>query len=172
MAKGDFIILADHDDVHSEHALYEVAKTINEHPDCDVIYSDETSWIWTAARCSTRISSGLQPGSLNQRHYICHLFVVKRSLLDQVGGFPSRSLTAPRTMTLSSAAESAKEIRHIPKVLYHWRCHQESTASNPESKLYAFEAGARAIMAHYERCGIPGGEGGEGRRLWHLPHHL
>ncbi|EOJ4528243.1 hypothetical protein ACKKL3_004469, partial [Shigella flexneri] len=50
--------------------------------------------------------------------------------------------------------ERAAKICHIPKVLYHWRCHQDSTASNPESKLYAFEAGARAIMAHYDRVGI------------------
>ena len=50
--------------------------------------------------------------------------------------------------------EAARKIYHIPKVLYHWRCHQDSTASNPESKLYAFEAGARAIMAHYGRAGI------------------
>ena len=50
--------------------------------------------------------------------------------------------------------EGAKEIYHIPKVLYHWRCHQNSTASNPESKMYAFEAGSRAIMEHYRRVGI------------------
>ena len=50
--------------------------------------------------------------------------------------------------------EAAAGIYRIPKVLYHWRCHQDSTASNPQSKLYAFEAGARAIMDHYRRVGI------------------
>ena len=59
---------------------------------------------------------------------------------------------------------------HIPKVLYHWRCHQNSTASNPESKLYAFEAGSSAIMAHYERMGIQAEECGKGRGLRHLPY--
>lgn len=47
-----------------------------------------------------------------------------------------------------------EEICHIPKILYHWRCHEDSTAENPESKLYAFEAGRRAVQAHYERTGI------------------
>ena len=50
--------------------------------------------------------------------------------------------------------EHAKNVVHIPKVLYHWRAHKDSTAENPESKLYAFEAGARAVQAHYDRVGI------------------
>ena len=57
-------------------------------------------------------------------------------------------------ISFSRCTEAAKEIYHIPKVLYHWRCHQNSTSSNPESKMYAFEAGSRAIMAHYKRMGI------------------
>ena len=52
-------------------------------------------------------------------------------------------------------SEQAKKIYHVPKILYHWRCHMDSTASNPESKLYAFEAGRRAIEEHYRRLGIP-----------------
>lgn len=95
------------------------------------------------------------PDLLTSVNYICHLFVVKRTLLDQVGGFRHEFDGAQDYDFIFRCTENAKEICHIPKVLYHWRCHQESTASNPESKLYAFEAGARAIMAHYERCGIP-----------------
>jgi GT2 family glycosyltransferase len=87
-------------------------------------------------------------------NYICHLFVVKRELLEQVGGFRHEFDGAQDYDFIFRCTEQAQEIHHIPKVLYHWRCHQDSTASNPESKLYAFEAGARAIMAHYERMGI------------------
>lgn len=81
--------------------------------------------------------------------------MVKRTLLEQVGGFRNEYDGAQDYDFIFRCTEAAKEIYHIPRVLYHWRCHQDSTASNPESKLYAFEAGARAIMAHYERCGIP-----------------
>ena len=59
--------------------------------------------------------------------------MVKRSLLDQVGGFRHEFDGAQDYDFIFRCTESAKEIRHIPKVLYHWRCHQESTASNPES---------------------------------------
>lgn len=95
------------------------------------------------------------PDLLTSVNYICHLFVVKRTLLEQVGGFRNEYDGAQDYDFIFRCTEAAKEIYHIPRVLYHWRCHQDSTASNPESKLYAFEAGARAIMAHYERCGIP-----------------
>ena len=156
MAKGDFIILADHDDTIPEHALYEVAKTINGHPDCDVIYSDEDKLDMDGgALFDPHFKPDFNPDLLTSVNYICHLFVVKRTLLDQVGGFRHEFDGAQDYDFIFRCTERAKEICHIPKVLYHWRCHQESTASNPESKLYAFEAGARAIMAHYERCGIP-----------------
>ena len=95
------------------------------------------------------------PDLLTSVNYICHLFVVKRQLLDKVGGFRHAFDGAQDYDFIFRCTEQAAGIYHIPKVLYHWRCHQDSTASNPESKLYAFEAGARAIMAHYERCGIP-----------------
>lgn len=156
MAKGDFIILADHDDTIPEHALYEVAKTINGHPDCDVIYSDEDKLDMDGgALFDPHFKPDFNPDLLTSVNYICHLFVVKRALLDRVGGFRHEFDGAQDYDFIFRCTENAKEICHIPKVLYHWRCHQESTASNPESKLYAFEAGARAIMAHYERCGIP-----------------
>ena len=156
MASGDFIILADHDDTIPEHALYEVAKIINEHPDCDVIYSDEDKLDMDGgALFDPHFKPDFNPDLLTSVNYICHLFVVKRELLNKVGGFRHEFDGAQDYDFIFRCTENAKEICHIPKVLYHWRCHQESTASNPESKLYAFEAGARAIMAHYERMGIP-----------------
>lgn len=101
------------------------------------------------------LSRDFNPDLLTSVNYICHLFVVKRTLLEQVGGFRNEYDGAQDYDFIFRCTEAAKEIYHIPRVLYHWRCHQDSTASNPESKLYAFEAGARAIMAHYERCKIP-----------------
>lgn len=155
MAKGDFIILADHDDTLPEHALFEVASAVNEHPDCEVLYSDEDKLDMDGgALFDPHFKPDFNPDLLTSVNYICHLFVVKRELLDSVGGFRHEFDGAQDYDFIFRCTERAKEIYHIPKVLYHWRCHQNSTASNPQSKLYAFEAGARAIMAHYERCGI------------------
>lgn len=155
MAQGDFIVLADHDDTLPEHALFEVAAAINAHPGCDVLYSDEDKLDMDGgALFDPHFKPDFNPDLLTSVNYICHLFVVKRELLEHVGGFRHEFDGAQDYDFIFRCTEGAREIVHIPKVLYHWRCHQDSTASNPQSKLYAFEAGARAIMAHYERCGI------------------
>lgn len=155
MAKGDFIVLADHDDTIPEHALFEIAAAINDHPECDVIYSDEDKLDMDGgALFDPHFKPDFNGDLLTSVNYICHLFVVKRELLEQVGGFRQEFDGAQDYDFIFRCTENAKKIHHIPKVLYHWRCHQDSTASNPESKLYAFEAGSRAIMAHYERCKI------------------
>ena len=90
---------------------------------------------------------------LESVNYICHLFVVKKALVDIAGMFDEAYEGAQDYDFIFRVTENAKKIVHIPKVLYHWRCHMNSTASNPQSKLYAFEAGARAIKAHIERTG-------------------
>ncbi|MCI8660882.1 MAG: glycosyltransferase family 2 protein [Lachnospiraceae bacterium] len=155
MAKGDYIILADHDDTLPEYALYEVAAAIASHPECDMIYSDEDKLDMDGgALFDPHFKPDFNPDLLTSVNYICHLLTVKRALLEQVGGFRHEFDGAQDYDFIFRCSEAAKGIYHIPKVLYHWRCHQDSTASNPESKLYAFEAGSRAIMAHYERCGI------------------
>ena len=155
MAAGDFVILADHDDTIPPQAFYEVAKAINKHPDCDVLYSDEDKLDMDGkALFDPHFKPDFNPDLLTSVNYICHLFVVKKELLDRVGGFRQEFDGAQDYDFIFRCTEQAKEIVHIPQVLYHWRCHQDSTASNPESKMYAFEAGARAIMAHYERMGI------------------
>ena len=151
MANGEYLILPDHDDTIPPQAFYEVAKAINKHPDCDVLYSDEDKLDMDG---KALFDPHFKP-DFTSVNYICHLFVVKKELLDQVGGFRQEFDGAQDYDFIFRCTEQAKEIVHIPQVLYHWRCHQDSTASNPESKMYAFEAGSRAIMAHYERMGIP-----------------
>ena len=156
MASGDFLVLADHDDTLPEHALFEVVAAINDHPRCEVIYSDEDKLDMDGgALFDPHFKPDFNQDLLTSVNYICHLFVVKKELLDRVGGFRQEFDGAQDYDFIFRCTEEAQEIHHIPKVLYHWRCHQNSTASNPASKLYAFEAGSRAIMAHYERLGIP-----------------
>lgn len=155
LADGDYIVLADHDDTIPEHALFEVVKAINEHPDCDVFYSDEDKLDMDGgALFDPHFKPDFNQDLLTSVNYICHLFVVKKDLLNQVGGLRQEFDGAQDYDFIFRCTEAATGIYHIPQVLYHWRCHQNSTASNPESKLYAFEAGARAIKAHFERIGV------------------
>ena len=155
MAEGDFIVLADHDDRMTPNALYECAKAVNENQGCDVLYSDEDKLDMDGkALFDPHFKPDFNPDLLTSVNYICHLFVVKRALLEQVKGFRAEFDGAQDYDFIFRCTEKARKIVHIPKVLYHWRCHQDSTASNPESKLYAFEAGSRAIMDHYKRMGI------------------
>ena len=86
MASGDFVILADHDDTLPEHAFYEVVKAVNEHPDCEVLYSDEDKLDMDGkALFDPHFKPDFNPDLLTSVNYICHLFVVKKSLLDQGG---------------------------------------------------------------------------------------
>ena len=155
MASGDFIILADHDDTLPPNALYECVKAINQDPEYDVIYSDEDKLDMDGkALFDPHFKPDFNPDLLTSVNYICHLFVVNRDLAQAVGGFRQEFDGAQDYDFIFRCTEAARKIYHIPKVLYHWRCHQNSTASNPESKMYAFEAGSRAIKAHFERVGI------------------
>lgn len=156
MATGDFIILADHDDTLPPHALFECVKAINEDPEYDVLYSDEDKLDMDGGSLfDPHFKPDFNPDLLCSVNYICHLFVVNHDLVDAVGGLREEFDGAQDYDFIFRCTEAARKIHHIPKVLYHWRCHQGSTASNPQSKLYAFDAGARAIMAHYKRMGIP-----------------
>lgn len=155
MATGDFIVLADHDDTIPPNALYECVKAMNLDPEIDVIYSDEDKLDMDGkALFDPHFKPDFNPDLLTSVNYICHLFVVNRDLVDAIGGFRQEFDGAQDYDFIFRCTEAARKIYHIPKVLYHWRCHQNSTASNPESKMYAFEAGARAIKAHFERLGI------------------
>ncbi len=152
MAEGDFIVLCDHDDVLPPHALYECAKALNAYPDCDCLYSDEDKMdMETDELYEPHFKPDFNIDLLRSVNYICHLFVVRKSLVDAYGGFRGEFDGAQDYDFIFRMTEQARRIVHIPKVLYHWRCHMKSTAINPESKLYAYEAGMRAIRAHYER---------------------
>lgn len=154
MAAGDFVVLADHDDTLSPDALFECVKAINAHPYADVVYTDEDKLDMDGGELfEPHFKPDFNPDLLTSVNYICHLFVVSRELLEEVGGFCQEFDGAQDYDFIFRCTEKAREIYHVPKALYHWRCHQNSTSSNPESKLYAFEAGARAIKAHYERMG-------------------
>ncbi len=153
IASGEWIGLLDHDDLLAPNALYEIAKAVNEHPDAEVIYTDED-------KVTTDLKEHFQPhlkpdfnlDLLRSNNYICHFFVASRDLIKRVGGFRPEFNGAQDYDLILRCTEQAKQIVHIPKILYHWRVHKASTADNPSSKMYAFDAGKRAIEEHLVRC--------------------
>lgn len=156
LADGDYIVLADHDDIVPANALYEFAAAIERQPDIDMLYSDEDKVDMDGRKYfEPHFKSDFNIDLLCSVNYICHLFAVRRDVAERVGGFLSEYDGAQDLDFILRCSEQAAHIHHVPKILYHWRCHMDSTAANPESKLYAFEAGRRAIEAHYKRKGIP-----------------
>ena len=157
IATGDFIAFADHDDELAPHALFECAKILNERPETKILYSDEDKMSMDGRRFfEPNFKSDFNPQLLCTVNYICHLFVASSEVIRQVGMLRREFDGAQDYDFIFRCTERVKEeeIVHIPKILYHWRCHMDSTAENPESKRYAFEAGKRAIESHYQRVGI------------------
>ena len=153
MATGDYLALFDHDDLLSPNALFEVASTI-EKDKADVVYTDEdkvTSDL--KEHFQPHFKPDFNPDLLCSNNYICHLFVVKRSLALKLGGQDPAYDGAQDYDFIFRCTEEAEKIVNIGKSLYHWRVHQASTADNPTSKMYAFDAGKRAIEAHLQRIG-------------------
>ena len=153
MASGEYMALFDHDDLLSPNALFEVASAI-EKEKADVVYTDEdkvTSDL--KEHFQPHFKPDFNPDLLCANNYICHLFVVKRSLALKLGGQDPAYDGAQDYDFIFRCTENAEKIVHVAKILYHWRVHQASTADNPSSKLYAFDAGKRAIEAHLARTG-------------------
>ena len=156
MASGEFAGLLDHDDLLAPQALYRVAQAILEEG-ADVVYTDED-------KVTTDLSEHFQPhfkpdfnlDLLRSNNYITHFFVVRRTLVERVGGFRKEFDGAQDYDFIFRCVEASRKTVHIPEILYHWRTHKASTADNPASKMYAFEAGRRAIQAHLARSGVKG----------------
>ena len=156
-ATGDYIAFADHDDELTPHALFQCVKALNENRDIRILYSDEDKMSMDGHKFfQPHFKPDYNPDLLCTVNYICHLFVVDREIISQVGMLRKEFDGAQDYDFIFRCVENVKpeQIYHIPKILYHWRCHEDSTAENPESKTYAFEAGKRAIEEHYKRTGI------------------
>lgn len=157
MAKGEFVGLLDHDDLLAPNALYEIVKILQDHSQADALYTDED-------KVTTELDEHFQPhlkpdfnlDLLRSNNYICHFFVVRKSIVEKAGGFRKEFDGAQDYDFIFRCTENAREVLHVPEILYHWRTHKASTADNPASKMYAFEAGKRAIEAHLERTGTKG----------------
>ena len=157
-ATGDWILFADHDDTLAPDALYQIHRRILENPDAGFIYSDEDKISADGRkRFEPVFKTDYNPDLLCSENYISHLSAVKRTVMDEAGLLdPAYDGAQDYDFTLRCVERLRDDqIIHIPEVLYHWRTSSASTAADQENKLYAFEAGKRAVQAHLDRIGIP-----------------
>ena len=170
LAKGEYLMFCDHDDTLEPDALYEIVKAIND-IDADVVYTDEDKVSMDGRHYfDPNFKPDFNLFRLRENNYICHIFVVRKSLTDETGMLRSEFDGAQDFDFILRCCEKAKKITHIPKVLYHWRCHMDSTAADPSSKAYAYEAGRKAIREHYQRMGIDAKVDMTERPGWYRSH--
>jgi len=152
-AKGDYIVLMDHDDELTPDALYEVVKAINL-GGAEFIYSDEDKIEMNGEYTSPNFKPDFSPDTFLSTNYLSHLGVIKKTLADKVGGF-SIGLEGSQDYDLYlKVLEHTTKVTHVPKVLYHWRKIPGSTASSFGEKSYANEAGRYALQRAMKRRGI------------------
>ena len=168
---GDYIALLDHDDILTADALYEFALAIEEgkkqEVELQMLYSDED-------KCDGDGATFYEPHHkldfnldlLLTNNYICHFTAVKTALFKELqlrGAYNGAQDFDLVLRVAGKCMDKPQVVYHVPKVLYHWRCHRNSTAANPASKMYAYEAGKRAVEAFVA-------ERGWKARVEHLKH--
>lgn len=153
IATGDYLAFLDHDDELTLDAFYLVALELNNHPDAQLIYSDEDKKTAVGARIDPHFKSDWNPELLLHQNYICHLLVIRKDTVDKVGGLRTGLDGAQDWDLILRVSEVIKksQIRHIPHVLYHWTITPSSTATSTSAKPYVLEAQVRAVQEHLDR---------------------
>ncbi len=156
MAKGEFIALVDNDDTISENALYENVLLLQSHKDADFIYSDEDKIDTKGKLCYPHFKPDFSPTTLMSLNYICHFSVIRKSIVEKVGGFEVGLEGAQDHDLFLKISEITNNIYHIPKILYHWRMIETSTSMNMKNKDYAADKGKIAIENALKRRKLNG----------------
>ena len=157
MATGDYFALFDHDDLLHPAALFEMMKVICDE-NADFIFTDECTFKKSPKSANfPHFKPDYAPDTLRAYNYICHFTAFQRALLKKSGGGFRPEYDGSQDYDLIlRLTEQAEKIVHIPKVLYYWRIHENSTASGIEAKPYALEAEQKALEAHLKRVGLEG----------------
>ena len=155
LATGEFCALFDHDDLLPSHALHYVARELNTYPEADLLFSDEDKIDSEGARFDPYFKSDWNPDLFLSHNCISHLGVYRTSILREIEGFDEELYGSQDwDMALRFLLKTTPEkIRHIPRVLYHWRYLDTSTSKSIDSKPYAVTAGKKAIENYLESCG-------------------
>ena len=156
LATGQFVALADHDDVLPAHALLAVVHELNRHPEADIVYSDEDRLDESGRRYDPYFKPDFNVELFRGQNFISHLGVYRTDLVRRVGGF-REGLEGSQDYDLAwriMEHSDAARIRHIPHVLYHWRAIVGSAALGTREKTYAHDAARRAVEDHLLRTGV------------------
>ena len=156
IARGEFIALIDNDDTIEKNSLSYVVKALNQNQKLDMIYSDEDKIDFKGNYMEPHFKPDYSPDTLMGVNYICHLCVLRKSLVEKLGGFRREYDGSQDYDLFLRVVESTKEIYHIEKVLYHWRQTATSTAGYLGNKSYAYLAGKRALEDSLKRRKIKG----------------
>ena len=145
LATGDYIVLMDNDDVLAVNALYENAKLINEHPDADLIYSDEDKIDEKENQFYPHFKPDWSPDSLLSRNYLGHLTVFRATIFNEIGGWREGFDGSQDYDLVLRYVEQTENIYHISEILYHWRVHSTSAAGSEDAKPYAYISAQKAL---------------------------
>ena len=155
MARGEFVALLDHDDLLHPEALSYVAEAIDGNPEADYVYTDEDKVNANGRHSMPFFKPDWSPERMRSQMYTCHFSVLRRSLVEEVGGFDPEFEGSQDWDLVLRVTERARAVLHVPRVLYHWRILETSAAGGEAAKPWAFEAGVRAVQAHCDRVGLP-----------------
>jgi GT2 family glycosyltransferase len=157
MATGQYIVLFDHDDLLHEAALYELRQAVDGQG-ADFIYTDEAVFSKDCRKPdSYHFKTDFSIDDLRANNYICHITCFSKELLEEIGGGFRKEFDGSQDFDLVlRLCEKAKNIVHIPKVLYYWRCHALSVASDISAKTYCIDAGRKAVESHLQRVHTDG----------------
>jgi GT2 family glycosyltransferase len=145
VARGEFVVFLDHDDLLETQALFEVVQLLNEYPELDLIYSDEHRIDSSGRFVDPFLKPAYSPDLLLSTNYVCHLTAYRRSLVDSLGGLRGGYDGAQDFDLLLRAVERTGRIGHIAKPLYRWRYTPGSVSAEPLAKPEPYEAGRRAV---------------------------
>jgi GT2 family glycosyltransferase len=160
LATGDHVAFLDHDDVLKPHALAQVVRWLNADPTLDLLYSDEDKLDTAGRLTEARWKPDFSPNLLLCQNYVCHLLVVRRALVERLGGLRPEFDGSQDYDLVLRVTDETDRVAHIPDSLYSWRMHERSAASAGDNKPWAWMAAQRALGDWLIRREDRGGFGG------------
>jgi GT2 family glycosyltransferase/SAM-dependent methyltransferase len=153
MARGEFVLLLDHDDEIAPDALAAIAQALEQFPDADIVYTDEATIDEANRWQGNFLKPAWSPAFFESNMYSCHLAALRRELVERAGGMRSEFDGSQDYDLILRLSELTDRVVHVPGVRYFWRHHPKSASAG--AKPYAYDAAKRALEQHFERVGRP-----------------